>query len=265
MAKSRRKSNDTASTTRSSSDLSRHDTPPRGISIVRDSSCSHQAAVVDNRNDPIDPPGHQDAGNSSLGGRRRSNSNSVVGNNLQFIVERSNLRSRSVQHPMINRRRQRSTSFTNVPSSSSPPAKLKTDTNIKEHSSIVPGVRQMEFTDVNGNHGHYSGEVNQGFVPHGNGVMRYDAGIKVEGAWENGKWRSRRSQHAAAAAGKWQGEVVKRSKSSSSTTPRQRHSRRSKSELRPWIVCSNEESSAKSSRGTTRSKSRNIKERMAIK
>jgi len=53
-------------------------------------------------------------------------------------------------------------------------------------------VREMEYTDINDKHGHYSGAVNVDFFPHGHGAMVYHDSTKVEGDWKNGLWRQRK-------------------------------------------------------------------------
>jgi hypothetical protein len=47
-------------------------------------------------------------------------------------------------------------------------------------------VRGMEWTDLNGDSGRYTGEVNSDKLPHGFGVMKYDFGLIAEGDWNNG-------------------------------------------------------------------------------
>jgi hypothetical protein len=47
-------------------------------------------------------------------------------------------------------------------------------------------VRGMEWTDLNGDSGRYTGEVNYDKLPHGNGIMRFDFGLIAEGEWING-------------------------------------------------------------------------------
>jgi hypothetical protein len=86
-------------------------------------------------------------------------------------------------------------------SESMPPmayAPSKTERNV---SSLTPSkknkdrkargmvVRQMEYTDVNGLHGYYTGTVNSDYFPHGEGTMEYDRGHRVEGVWRKGKWK----------------------------------------------------------------------------
>jgi len=46
--------------------------------------------------------------------------------------------------------------------------------------------RGMEWTDLNGDSGRYTGEVNDDQLPHGRGIMRYDFGLIAEGEWNNG-------------------------------------------------------------------------------
>lgn len=46
--------------------------------------------------------------------------------------------------------------------------------------------RGMEWTDLNGDSGRYTGEVNNDQLPHGKGIMRYDFGLIAEGEWVNG-------------------------------------------------------------------------------
>jgi hypothetical protein len=47
-------------------------------------------------------------------------------------------------------------------------------------------VRGMEWTDLNGDSGRYTGEINSDRMPHGFGVMKYDFGLIAEGEWNNG-------------------------------------------------------------------------------
>ena len=47
-------------------------------------------------------------------------------------------------------------------------------------------VRGMEWIDLNGDSGRYTGEVNANKLPHGFGVMKYDFGLIAEGDWNNG-------------------------------------------------------------------------------
>jgi hypothetical protein len=44
----------------------------------------------------------------------------------------------------------------------------------------------MEWIDLNGDSGRYTGEVNSDKQPHGFGVMKYDFGLIAEGDWNNG-------------------------------------------------------------------------------
>lgn len=47
-------------------------------------------------------------------------------------------------------------------------------------------VRGMEWTDLNGDSGRYTGEVSDERLPHGHGIMKYDFGLIAEGEWVNG-------------------------------------------------------------------------------
>jgi hypothetical protein len=47
-------------------------------------------------------------------------------------------------------------------------------------------VRGMEWVDLNGDSGRYTGEVNREEIPHGKGIMKYDIGLIAEGEWVNG-------------------------------------------------------------------------------
>ena len=47
-------------------------------------------------------------------------------------------------------------------------------------------VRGMQWTDLSGQSGRYTGEVNAEELPHGNGIMKYDFGLIAEGEWNNG-------------------------------------------------------------------------------
>eukprot|EP00984_Skeletonema_dohrnii_P016041 scaffold7039_cov153-Skeletonema_dohrnii-CCMP3373.AAC.2 len=44
-------------------------------------------------------------------------------------------------------------------------------------------VRGMEWVDLNGDEGRYTGEVNNDKVPHGKGIMKYDFGLIAKGEW----------------------------------------------------------------------------------
>ena len=47
-------------------------------------------------------------------------------------------------------------------------------------------VRGMEWTDLNGDSGRYTGEVNNDRLPHGRGIMKYSFGLIAEGEFVNG-------------------------------------------------------------------------------
>ena len=47
-------------------------------------------------------------------------------------------------------------------------------------------VRGMEWTDLNGDSGRYTGEVNNDQLPQGRGIMKYSYGLIAEGEWTNG-------------------------------------------------------------------------------
>ena len=47
-------------------------------------------------------------------------------------------------------------------------------------------VRGMEWTDLNGDSGRYTGEINSSKLPHGFGIMKYDFGLITEGDWNEG-------------------------------------------------------------------------------
>jgi len=47
-------------------------------------------------------------------------------------------------------------------------------------------VRGMEWTDLNGDSGRYTGQVNSDRLPHGEGIMKYSYGLIAEGEWTNG-------------------------------------------------------------------------------
>ena len=47
-------------------------------------------------------------------------------------------------------------------------------------------VNGLPWSDYNGHSGRYTGEVNEQFLPHGNGEMVYDSGMKSTGYWYNG-------------------------------------------------------------------------------
>ena len=58
-------------------------------------------------------------------------------------------------------------------------------------TSEKTNVRGMEWTDLNGDTGRYTGEVNNDQLPHGNGIMKYDFGLIAEGEWVNGVLKER--------------------------------------------------------------------------
>merc|ERR1719296_207740 len=62
--------------------------------------------------------------------------------------------------------------------------------NARKHDVHEPGdkinVRGMEWTDLNGDSGRYTGEVNHDRLPHGRGIMKYSYGLIAEGQWVNG-------------------------------------------------------------------------------
>ncbi|KAL3817200.1 hypothetical protein ACHAXA_001755 [Cyclostephanos tholiformis] len=47
-------------------------------------------------------------------------------------------------------------------------------------------VRGLDWTDLNGDSGRYTGEVDNDQLPHGPGIMRYDYGLIAEGEWVHG-------------------------------------------------------------------------------
>lgn len=71
-------------------------------------------------------------------------------------------------------------------------------------------VRGMQWTDLNGQSGRYTGEVNSEELPHGNGIMRYDFGLIAEGEWNNGVLKEGPGDRmmAAAQAGMGSGGTV---------------------------------------------------------
>jgi hypothetical protein len=52
--------------------------------------------------------------------------------------------------------------------------------------TVKTNVRGMEWTDLNGDSGRYTGEVDNDQLPHGSGIMRYDFGLIAEGEWVHG-------------------------------------------------------------------------------
>jgi len=52
--------------------------------------------------------------------------------------------------------------------------------------TVKTNVRGMEWTDLNGDSGRYTGEVDNDELPHGSGIMRYDFGLIAEGDWVHG-------------------------------------------------------------------------------
>ena len=68
-------------------------------------------------------------------------------------------------------------------------------------------VRGMEWMDLKGHSGRYTGEVNQDQVPHGNGIMKYDFGLIAEGEWVRGVLKEGPHDHLAAAIGSGQSVV----------------------------------------------------------
>jgi hypothetical protein len=52
--------------------------------------------------------------------------------------------------------------------------------------TVKTNVRGMEWTDLNGDSGRYTGEVDNDELPHGSGIMRFDFGLIAEGNWVHG-------------------------------------------------------------------------------
>jgi len=61
--------------------------------------------------------------------------------------------------------------------------------NNDKHSNEKTNVRGMEWTDLNGDTGRYTGEVDDDQLPHGSGIMKYDFGLIAEGDWVHGVLR----------------------------------------------------------------------------
>ncbi|KAL7495046.1 hypothetical protein ACHAWT_003799 [Skeletonema menzelii] len=61
-------------------------------------------------------------------------------------------------------------------------------------------VRGMEWVDLNGDEGRYTGEVNDDKVPHGQGIMKYDFGLIAEGEWVYGVLKERPHDRVLSAA-----------------------------------------------------------------
>jgi len=58
-------------------------------------------------------------------------------------------------------------------------------------------VRQMQWADVRGLTGLYTGEVDSGFTPHGTGSMEYNDGTVAEGEWRRGEHRPKRRSRSS--------------------------------------------------------------------
>mmetsp|Transcript_12995 Transcript_12995/g.26311 ORF Transcript_12995/g.26311 Transcript_12995/m.26311 type:complete len:1467 (-) Transcript_12995:26-4426(-) len=58
--------------------------------------------------------------------------------------------------------------------------------NDKHDENDTTYVRGMEWVDLNGDAGRYTGEVNNDKVPHGKGMMKYDFGLIAQGEWVYG-------------------------------------------------------------------------------
>jgi hypothetical protein len=58
--------------------------------------------------------------------------------------------------------------------------------NDKHDENETTNVRGMEWTDLNGDAGRYTGEVNKDELPHGKGIMKYNYGLIAEGEWVSG-------------------------------------------------------------------------------
>lgn len=203
----RMNSNDTASITQSSCGSSRGsysylmsppaagagaynkcDIPPsRSPSIPRSEAASS--------NDGSTPYSEGESSNDGSNVNRGRHISSV-GDNLRAVVERG----RNFYHIDDNYN-------SNRPDSMPPPISRLTSTSPSKLSDITTPskkklknkankkkkpraanmhVRQMEYTDIQGHRGHYSGTVNADFFPHGDGIMVYDDGREVEGNWIDG-------------------------------------------------------------------------------
>jgi hypothetical protein len=61
--------------------------------------------------------------------------------------------------------------------------------NDKHSGNEKTNVRGMEWTDLSGGSGRYTGEVDNDQLPHGSGIMKYDFGLIAEGDWVHGVLR----------------------------------------------------------------------------
>eukprot|EP00986_Skeletonema_menzelii_P006248 scaffold2358_cov222-Skeletonema_menzelii.AAC.2 len=61
-------------------------------------------------------------------------------------------------------------------------------------------VRGMEWVDLNGDAGRYTGEVNKDELPHGKGIMKYNYGLIAEGEWVSGVLKENPQDRMIAAA-----------------------------------------------------------------
>jgi len=72
--------------------------------------------------------------------------------------------------------------------------------NDKYDENDKTNVRGMEWVDLNGDAGRYTGEVNNDKVPHGKGMMKFDFGLIAEGEWVYGVLKENPQDRALSAA-----------------------------------------------------------------
>lgn len=90
----------------------------------------------------------------------------------------------SRNHRSQSRSRRSSHRHVDNDSASSEGGAAECETSTKKKKRIR--VKNLKTEDEYGNHGRYSGYVNDEHQPHGNGTMRYDNGDEWEGVWSEG-------------------------------------------------------------------------------
>ncbi len=72
--------------------------------------------------------------------------------------------------------------------------------NDKHDENDKTNVRGMEWVDLNGDAGRYTGEVDNDNIPHGKGIMKFDFGLIAEGEWVHGVLKENPQDRALSAA-----------------------------------------------------------------
>jgi len=227
--KIRRPSDDTASLTGSSSDEYHLDSSNRSATAgsnnllqIRHASSQGSAGILPlSRNPSVEQINMTLQRNSlTLSSLANDGSNANPANDAGSNTTKKKRRSKSNNSQRNTNTMEKQDSFS---SSTKPPPQQQQQQQPQAERGTIH-VRQMQWTDAKGNAGIYTGQVNERFVPHGNGAMVYDhAGGKTrEGEWKNGRYRRGNGSGVGGAGGR-RGSSRSRSKSRDVSEHQQQH------------------------------------------